>query len=345
METIQETEHMKDGSQTQQETDTQIVNILHPKEVCRVGSWNVRTLYQTGKLAQVLKEMDRYNIQILGTCETRWTGNGTRKLATGHQILYSGRKDEQHSSGVGLILSRKLGKCMLGWKPYSDRLLSARFHSKFAKLTVVVCYSPTEDKDEEEKDSFYEELQRAIEETPVHDVLLILGDLNAKVGTNNEGKESIMGKYGCGVINNNGSRLVDFCQENKLVIGGTIFQHKNIHKLTWTSPDGHTRNQIDHVLINKRWRGTLQDVRALRGADVGSDHTLVLVKLKLKLRKIKKGEQRSPQVDVSKLKDPTLMKSFQLEVKNRFTILRNKKNSVLNNSTPHLLMRERKHWG
>ncbi|XP_062597006.1 craniofacial development protein 2-like [Saccostrea cucullata] len=190
-------------------------------------------------------------------------------------------------------------------------------------LLKEVCYSPTEDKEEEEeKDSFYEELQRAVEETPVHDILIILGDLNAKIGTNNKGKESIMGKHGCGVINNNGSRLEDFCLENKLVIGGTIFQHKNIHKLTWTSPDGHTQNQIDHVLINKRWRGTLQDVRALRGADVGSDHTLVLVKLKLKLEKIKKGEQRSPQVDVSKLKDPALMKSFQLEVKNRFTILK-----------------------
>lgn len=71
-----------------------------------------------------------------------------------------------------------------------------------------------------------------MEETSVHDVLLILGDLNAKVVTNNEGKEFTMGKHGCGVINKNSSRLVDFCQENKLIIGGTIFQHKNIHKLT-----------------------------------------------------------------------------------------------------------------
>ncbi|XP_062618616.1 craniofacial development protein 2-like [Saccostrea cucullata] len=152
-------------------------------------------------------------------------------------------------------------------------------------LENAVCYSPTEDKEEEEKHSFYEELQRAVEETPVHDVI-ILGDLVAKDGTNNKGKESIMGKYGCDVINNNGSRIVDFCLENTLVIGGTIFQHKNIYKLTWTSPDGNTQNQIDHELINKRWRGTLQDVRALREADVGSDHIIVLVKLKLKLRKI-----------------------------------------------------------
>ena len=172
---------------------------------------------------------------------------------------------------------------MLGSKPFSDRLLSARFHSKYAKLTVIVCYAPTEDKEEEEKDSFYEELQKAVEETPAHDVLLILGNLNAKVGTNNEGKEATMGRHGWGVMNNNGSRLIDFYQENKLTIGGTIFQHKNIHKIIWKSPDGHTQNQKDHAPINKMWRGTLQDVRALRGADVGSDHNLVLMKLKLKI--------------------------------------------------------------
>ena len=143
---------MMDVSQTRQETDVQIVDIIHPKEVCRVGCWNVRTLYQTGKLAQVLKEMDRYNIQLLGTCETRWTSSGSQKLATGHQILYSGKNDGQHSSSVGLILDRKLEKCMLEWKPFCDRLLSARFHVKYAKLTVIVCYDPTEDKEEEDKD-------------------------------------------------------------------------------------------------------------------------------------------------------------------------------------------------
>lgn len=86
-----------------------------------------------------------------------------------------------------------------------------------------------------------------------------------------------MEKDGCGVMNNNGSRLKDFCQEKKFIIGSTIFQHKTIYKLTWTSPDGHTQNQNDHLLINKRWRCTLQDVRALRGFDIGSDHTLVPV--------------------------------------------------------------------
>lgn len=119
---------------------------------------------------------------------------------------------------------------MIGWQPFSDRLLLARFNSKQAKLTIIVCYSSIEDKEGEDQDFFYEELLKAMEETPVHDAVLILDDLNAKVGTNNQGKESTIGKYGCGVIDNNGCRVVDFYQENILIIGDKILRHKNIHK-------------------------------------------------------------------------------------------------------------------
>ncbi|PVD21686.1 hypothetical protein C0Q70_17485 [Pomacea canaliculata] len=83
-------------------------------------------------------------------------------------------------------------------------------------------------------------------------MLLIIGDLNAKVGSDNTCREHVMGKHGIGTINDNGERLADFCEENNLLIGGTLFQHKDIHKATWTSPDGITKNQIDHVIINQR---------------------------------------------------------------------------------------------
>ena len=84
-------------------------------------------------------------------------------------------------------------KCLLKWKPVIERLITARYDSAFAKLTVVVCYAPTEDALEEDKDTFYDQLQELVDETPSHDVLLIMGNLNAKVGSNNKGKETIMG--------------------------------------------------------------------------------------------------------------------------------------------------------
>ena len=145
-----------------------------------------------------------------------------------------------------------------------------------------------------------------------------MGDLNAKVGVDNQGKESTMGRQGLGDANDNGDRLITFCQENRLEIGGTIFEHRNIHKVTWCSPYGHTQNQIDHITINNRWRGCLQDVRATWGADVGSDHVLIIAKVKLKLRRGAKKDQRTPPLDVRKLKDPNVRRTYQTEIRNRF---------------------------
>ena len=76
---------------------------------------------------------------------------------------------------------------------------------------------------------------------------------------------------------------MDICALNKLVIGGSIFPHKRIHKATWVSPDHTTENQIDHICISKKFRRSLQDVRVKRGADVASDHHLLTARLKLKL--------------------------------------------------------------
>ncbi|XP_056017205.1 relaxin receptor 1-like [Ostrea edulis] len=157
--------------------------------------------------------------------------------------------------------------------------------SMIYKKTVIACYAPTEVAEEDDKDIFYEKLQELIETTPRHDILVVLGDLNANVGNDNIGKEATMGMHGRGERNNNGERLVELCEENSLVIEGTIFKHRDIHKQTWTSPDGHTNNQIDHIIINRRWRGSLQDVRVKRGADIDSDYSLVIAKIKLKTPK------------------------------------------------------------
>ena len=86
-----------------------------------------------------------------------------------------------------------------------------------------------------------------------------------------------------GVMNDNGKRFLEFCAINDLVIGGTLFKHQDIHKFTWESPYYRERNQIDHIAINGRYRRSLLDTSAIRGVGVGSDHHLVIAKLRLKL--------------------------------------------------------------
>ena len=130
-----------------------------------------------------------------------------------------------------------------------------------------------------------------------------------------------MGRHGCGTINENGERLVEFFTTNDLVIGGTLFPHREIHKITWCSPNGRDRNQIDHLLINGKWRRSLRDVKVRRGADVGSDHHLVTACLKLKLKSAGRPAKGRSRFDVGQLKQPSVRKSFILEVRNRFEAL------------------------
>ena len=125
---------MKDVSKTLLEADTP-----QGKTQDRSGHWNVRILYQAGKLHQVLWEMENYNIELFCVSEARWVDSGKSILSTGHTILYSGQTDQRHRGGVAVIVTRKVGKSLLDWKPISDRLIKASFNSKFAKLTVIAC--------------------------------------------------------------------------------------------------------------------------------------------------------------------------------------------------------------
>ena len=198
-----------------------------------------------------------------------------------------------HQSGVAIMISKEKIKTLLEWEPVNDRMIRARFNSKYYKLSNIQCYAPTNDADEETKDNFYEQLQMVVSKVPRHDMLLIMGDLNAKVGADNTEFEKSMGKHGCGTRNDNEERLIDFCLNNNQVIGGTLFPHKDIHKLTWKSPDGRTTNQIDHIIINNKWRRSLFDVKVYRGADVNSDHYLSKAAIKLKLRRKPKQQEIS----------------------------------------------------
>ena len=130
---------------------------------------------------------------------------------------------------------------------------------------MVQAYVPTNDTMDEEKDEFYNQLQNTVSSCNKNDMIVVMGDLNAKVGNNNTNREDVMGKFGVGVMNGNGERLRDFCNANGFIITGTIFPYKDIHKLTWRSPDGRTVNQIDRVLVNGNIRASISDTGKAAG--------------------------------------------------------------------------------
>ena len=122
------------------------------------------------------------------------------------------------------------------------------FEGKPFNVTVIQVDAPTSNAEEAER--FYEDLQDLLEVTPPKIVLFIIGDWNAKVGS--QETPGVTGKIGLGVQNEGGQRLTEFCQENALVIANTLFQQHKRRLYTWTSPDGQHRNQIDYILCSQR---------------------------------------------------------------------------------------------
>ena len=221
----------------------------------------------------------RFNRTLLGLCETRWTQSGQLRLTTGEIILYSGHEEDDapHSEGLPSYWGRS----------HIEHLLAGN--------QLLDIMSNLGDKN----------------------INLIMGDFNAKIGLDNQGYENVMGVHGLGVMNDNAERFVNACAINNIVIGGSVFTHKRIHKATWVSPDQVTENQIDHIGINKMFRRSPQDVRVKRGADVASDHHLVTARLKLKLRRNGvEQERRKARYNVDFLKDPRTAEEYKVALAN-----------------------------
>ena len=115
-------------------------------------------------------------------------------------------------------------------------MISVRLQEKPFNITVIQVYAPTSNAEEAQVEWFYEDLQDLLELTPKKDIIFIIGDWNAKVGS--QETPGVTGKFGLGIQNEAGQRLIELCQENALVIANTLFQQHKRRLYTWTSPDG-----------------------------------------------------------------------------------------------------------
>ena len=207
--------------------------LLTPRKPARIATWNIRTMYEAGRTAQVAREMKQYNICLLGLSETRWLQAGQLRLASGETLLCSGHSEEgaPHTEGVGLMLTPEAQRALNGWEPVSSRIITSKVATKKKniRLNVIQCYAPTNDTEDEKKEDFYQHLQTVLDRVGKKDMTILMGDFNAKIGSNNTGYEEVMGKQGLGEMNENGEKFADLCSLNQLVIGGSIFPHKRTH--------------------------------------------------------------------------------------------------------------------
>ena len=189
-------------------------------------------------------------------------------------------------------------------------MIYVHFQGKPFNITVIQVYAPTSNAEEAEVEQFYEDIQDLLELTPKKDVFFIIGDWNAKVGS--QETPGVTGKFGLGVQNEAGQRLIEFCQENTLVIVSTFFQQHRRRLYTRTSPDGQHQNQTDDILCSQRCRSSIQSAKTRLGADCGSDHELLIAKFRLKLKKVRKTT-RPFRYDLNQIPY-----DYTMEVRNRF---------------------------
>eukprot|EP00116_Pleurobrachia_bachei_P002363 sb/3462625/ len=288
----------------------------------KISTWNVLSLESSSsKLYELARVTSEYETDVMALTETHRPGTGVVVLENGNLFINSGRLDGIRRRGVGVVLSKRVKNSLISYTPVSERVMWLRLHSKQVNVSVVVAYAPTEDAEDSVKDGFYNEVTGVLDGLPGQDVVFLTGDFNARVGSSDsESVSGVVGKHSLhAVSNNNGKRLVDLCTLYGLVIGGSLFEHLNIHKGTWKSPDGRTVTQIDHICVSSRWKSSLLDVRSYRGADIGSDHYLVGGRFRLRLRANgrRKGE-RVAVPDLQKLRNGSKIVEYQVALKNRF---------------------------
>ena len=196
---------------------------MKKKSKLRIGTWNVLTLLQSGKLENVKREMTTNNIDILGMSEVRWGGNG--EIESGEYKLFYSGEDKNGRNGVGLMMKNSIEKRVIKIEYTNERIIWIRLKGVNKDLVIIQVYMPTSQYQEEELEQYYEKIEDIIEREKRNACIIVMGDWNAVVGEGEENKE--VGKYGLGKRNERGERLVNFCKENSMTIGNTLCEsHK-----------------------------------------------------------------------------------------------------------------------
>ena len=181
-------------------------------------------------------------------------------------------------------MDKETAKSIMRCNPISSRVITIRLKAYPINLTIAQVYVPTTDASDEDLEAFYNTVQEALDKISPRDLVMLMGDWNAKVGKALQ-KSANMGIYGLGERNQRGEKLLEWCISNDMVIGNTIFPHHSRRLYTWQSPGERVRNQIDYIMVKRRWRSSLSTSRQdqTRTAAV-TMHQLLLATAKIKLK-------------------------------------------------------------
>jgi hypothetical protein len=277
----------------------------------KIATWNVRSLLQDGKIHNLNLEAERLKIDILGVSECRLKGTGDINLEK-RFLIYSGN-DNESVNGVGLLIKKELKSSITNIARISDRIIMISVKTKHTILNIIQVYAPTSSHSNEECDELYNEVKKLLKITKKEDVSIVMGDFNAKVGAGSV--DGVVGNYGLGSRNERGDKLIEFCIDQNQVITNTWFKLPARRLYTWKHPADSSerilRNQIDFIMINHRYRNAIKKVQTYPGADVDSDHNILVAEMKITPKKVQKSNKNIKQLPSKALEDIQFRNNIQ----------------------------------
>ncbi|KAK6765126.1 hypothetical protein RB195_025170 [Necator americanus] len=239
----------------------------HP---ARLATLNVGTLI--GRSRELADSLRKRRVDICCVQETRWKGSKSREFGDGYKLIYHGTSNR---NGVGIILNESFRNSVTAVDRLSDRLMAVKVDTGEVELRVVSAYAPQAGCSEEEKASFWEDLEQYVQSLQGEEVLLIGGDFNELVGSRKDGFESCHDGYGYGARNDDGLRKknLEYAVASDLIIANTQYRKRKSHLITYTR--GGRETQIDFWMLRRRDRRLLQDSKVIPTDHVAAQHHLL----------------------------------------------------------------------
>jgi len=267
--------------------------------------------HRTGGLTKLTNELKKAKIDFAAIQESGYNKDSQTSRYNGY-ITFHSSKSRHHVLGTAFLVARKYEHLVLNFRMVNERLCVLRIKGRFKNYSLVNVHAPHNESSEEDKDEYYELLANIYDELPAHDIKIVLGDFNAKVGKEEVFRPTI-GRYSLhDETNENGQRMIYFAAERNLVVKSSFHQHKSRHLATWKHPnDNLSPNQIDHLLISGRHLTDVIDVKTCWRANVDSDHYLVVSTLRSHLARFHNGQRETVRrFAVDKLRDPQIARTY-----------------------------------
>ena len=271
-----------------------MVNTMGSVEIASQGTDNHRG--EERKVNLVVDVLKRYDVKVAALQETKWFGSEVYQV-DGSVVLTAGRKTPQEGEavirgeGVAVVL---LGSAKDAWKrggsqwtAWSSRVVSVCLQlgkGRSSRLHVVSCYAPTRAASRELKDAFFQELGNVLSRVPQDERYVLMGDLNARVGSREhvgDVWDGVRGPHGYGAVNDAGAELLSFLSAHQATVCNTWFMKKDIHKQTWMHPRSQQWSCIDYIITRQRDRRLCLDVCVRRGAECNTDHQMLCATLNI----------------------------------------------------------------